>query len=193
MSMISGEQSPYRACACSAPATRVPLASRPSARGAASTLDEQGEDGFVADAHRHVVREVDPHARGCSGSLSGPSPSPILSRTMPAALPRNGRTRSQSRQRRQPGPLKANACWRKLLLVGWTGRPIGMPLVVVARYSNPPLRVAALRRSSREIVEAARPRRRPIAVWNSPAPSAVRSPHAPQMTGSARRAASPRI
>ena len=31
---------------------------------------------------------------------------------------------------------------------------------VVARYSSPPLRVAALRRSSRETVEAARPRRR---------------------------------
>lgn len=32
----------------------------------------------------------------------------------------------------------------------------------VARYFNPPLRVAALRRSSREIGEADRPRRRPI-------------------------------
>ena len=31
---------------------------------------------------------------------------------------------------------------------------------VVARYSRPPLRVDALRRSSREIVEAARPSRR---------------------------------
>src|ERR687897_2770057 len=33
---------------------------------------------------------------------------------------------------------------------------------VVARYSSPPLRVAALRRSSRETVEADRPSRRPI-------------------------------
>src|ERR671921_1671840 len=33
---------------------------------------------------------------------------------------------------------------------------------VVARYASPPLRVAALRRSSREIVDADRPSRRPI-------------------------------
>ena len=39
---------------------------------------------------------------------------------------------------------------------------------VVARYSNPPPRVAALRRSSREIVEAARPRRRPISCMEWP-------------------------
>ena len=35
-----------------------------------------------------------------------------------------------------------------------------MPLTVVARYSRPPLRVAALRRDSREIVDAARSSRR---------------------------------
>jgi hypothetical protein len=39
---------------------------------------------------------------------------------------------------------------------------------VVARYSSPPLRVAALRRSSREIVEADRPSRRPIACMEWP-------------------------
>jgi hypothetical protein len=39
---------------------------------------------------------------------------------------------------------------------------------VVARYSNPPLRVAALRLSSREIVEADRPRRRPISCMEWP-------------------------
>src|SRR5215216_3056323 len=39
---------------------------------------------------------------------------------------------------------------------------------VVARYSSPPLRVAALRRSSREIVEADRPSRRPISCMEWP-------------------------
>src|SRR5215218_2673518 len=44
---------------------------------------------------------------------------------------------------------------------------------VVARYASPPLRVAALRRSSREIVDAARPRRR--AVSRTPQPRARNS------------------
>src|SRR3954462_15856940 len=44
---------------------------------------------------------------------------------------------------------------------------------VVARYSRPPLRVAALRRSSREIVDAARPSRR--AVSRTPQPRARNS------------------
>src|SRR4051812_10502206 len=44
---------------------------------------------------------------------------------------------------------------------------------VVARYSSPPLRVAALRRSSREIVDAARPSRR--AVSRTPQPRARNS------------------
>src|SRR6476661_4847251 len=39
---------------------------------------------------------------------------------------------------------------------------------VVARYSSPPLRVAALRRSSREIVEADRPSRRATACMEQP-------------------------
>src|SRR6478672_424138 len=39
---------------------------------------------------------------------------------------------------------------------------------VVARYSSPPLRVAALRRNSREIVEADRPSRRPISCMEWP-------------------------
>ena len=43
---------------------------------------------------------------------------------------------------------------------------------VVARYSNPPLRVAALRRSSREIVDAARPAWR--AISRTPQPLAFR-------------------
>src|SRR5215212_7569152 len=44
---------------------------------------------------------------------------------------------------------------------------------VVARYASPPLRVAALRRSSREIVDAARPSRR--AVSRTPQPRARNS------------------
>src|SRR3954471_12355511 len=47
------------------------------------------------------------------------------------------------------------------------------PCAVVARYARPPLRVAALRRSSREIVDAARPSRR--AVSRTPQPRARNS------------------
>src|SRR5215213_6194108 len=48
---------------------------------------------------------------------------------------------------------------------------------VVARYSRPPLRVAALRRSSREIVEAARPSRRAMScmAWPCTRRSAISS------------------
>src|SRR5689334_16541497 len=48
---------------------------------------------------------------------------------------------------------------------------------VVARYASPPLRVAALRRSSREIVDAARPSRRAICrmPWPCARPSAISS------------------
>src|SRR6185295_237094 len=48
---------------------------------------------------------------------------------------------------------------------------------VLARYASPPLRVAALRRSSREIVDAARPSRRAISrmPWPCARPSAISS------------------
>ena len=63
-------------------------------------LNEEGLiDGFVADAHRLVVREVDRQASSNLLRAPGPGPSPILSRAMPPALPRNGRTRNGSATR----------------------------------------------------------------------------------------------
>ena len=132
-------QSPCRACgrAPSAPATRAgSQAGRQLAAQHSPTLDEQGLiDGFVADAHRRVVREVDLQPSGNLLRAPGPSPSPILSRTMPAALPRNGRTRDKSAARGHDDAGKSlldiSAQRRVKCKLGWfrpTGRPIGMPL-----------------------------------------------------------------
>jgi hypothetical protein len=90
-------------------------------------------DGFVADAHCLVMREVDRQATRNLLRTPCPGPSPVLSPTMPAPLSGHRRTGNGKAAR-----------------------------AVVARYSSPPLRVAALRRTSREIVEADRPSRRPI-------------------------------
>src|SRR3546814_14256580 len=59
--MISGETSPCRACG-RAPCSQ---AGREFTAHCALTLDEEGlRDGFVTDAHRLVVREVDRQAPG---------------------------------------------------------------------------------------------------------------------------------
>src|SRR5215203_3926603 len=119
LSMISGETKPLPRLRTRppAPATRVLI------------------NGFVADAHRPVVREVDLQPSGNLLRAPGPSPSPILSRTVPAALPRNGRTRDRSAARGHDDAGKSllhiSAQRRvecKLGRFGPTGRPIGMPL-----------------------------------------------------------------
>src|SRR6202035_5295674 len=62
-----------------------------------TTLNEEGLiDSFVADAHRLVVREVDRQASGNLLGAPGFSPSPILARVGPTALPRNGPSRHGS-------------------------------------------------------------------------------------------------
>lgn len=56
-------------------------------------------DGFVADAHRLVIREVDRQASGNLLRAPGFGPSSILAPAMLAALPRNGGTRNGSAAR----------------------------------------------------------------------------------------------
>jgi len=68
-------------------------------------------------------------------------------------------------------------CVRSLAGFGLLAERSACHCAVIARYSKPPLRVAALRRSSREIVEAARPSCRAISRTPSPRAraSAIRS------------------
>src|SRR5262249_50765274 len=92
-------------------------------------------DGFVADAHRLVVREVDWQAPGDLLGAPGFSPSPIPGRGQPTVIPPNGAT------------TNAGAAWwrdntgkpffhisaqgdveRKLGWLGAAARSIGMPL-----------------------------------------------------------------
>ncbi len=92
-------------------------------------------DGFVADAHRLVVREVDRQASGNLLRAPGLGPSSILARAMPAALPRNGGARNGSAARGYDDAgkpllhISAQGCVeRKLSRLGPTGGSIRMPL-----------------------------------------------------------------
>ena len=99
-------------------------------------LDEEGLiDGFVADAHGLVVREVDRQAPGNLFRAPGPGPSPILSLAMPAALPGDGRTGNGNTARSDDDAsqslLHISAQGRvegKLRRLRATGRSLGMPL-----------------------------------------------------------------
>ncbi len=98
---------------------------------------------------------------------------------MPAALPGHLRPRHHNPARcgdgtGQPvlhiGPQRSVT---RQLRWFWTPRcPLGMPLRGRRRYSRPPPRVAALRRSSRETVDPDLPSRRPIS--RTPQPCARR-------------------
>lgn len=75
--------------------------------------------------------------------------------------------------------LPASRSWTYLRSAGWVSSLAGFGrraarsachCAVIARYSTPPPRVAALRRNSREIVEAARPSR--AAILQTPSPRA---------------------
>ena len=161
-----------------------------AAQRASALNEERLIDGFVADAHRLVVREVDRQAPGNLLRAPGPGPSPILPRAMPAALPRT----RPDRERRTPLGrdddasqsllhISAQGRVERKLASAWGDGPIARH--ATGRSSpdtpDPPLRVAALRRSSREIVEADRPSRRPIYVHEParPHPERRRVAHQP--------------
>src|SRR5215212_1021368 len=101
-----------------------------------SALDEEClVDGFVADAHCLVVREVDRQAPGNLFRAPGPGPSPILSLAMPAAVPGHGRTGNGNAARSgddaSQSLLHISAQGRvecKLRRFRATGRSLGMPL-----------------------------------------------------------------
>ena len=111
-------------------------AGRQFAAQRSSALDEEGLiDGFVADAHRLVVREVDRQAPGNLLRAPGPGPSPILSLAMPAALPGHGGTRNGNAARSHDDASQSllhisaqGRVERKLRRFRATGRSLGMPL-----------------------------------------------------------------
>src|SRR4051812_29589503 len=107
------------------------------------------------------------HRRGCRRPCRRPFQGTTRPRT--AALPEPP-TSPASLSRTYPRRAAFTASF-----AGFGRRPArsACHCAVVARYSRPPLRVAALRRSSREIVDAARPSRR--AVSRTPQPRARNS------------------
>src|SRR3954467_15266847 len=132
-------------------------------------------DGFVADAHGLIIGEVEPQAAGgmfpapCRGPEPGP-PAPL-----PGARPRPCRPPSRRPFHGTTGPRTAapfgammtpasrSCTYRRsgsliasLADFGRRAERSACHGAVVARYARPPLRVAALRRSSREIVDGAR-------------------------------------
>lgn len=109
----------------------------------------------------------------CSGLQALAFADPLA--CMPAALPRKSGTRNGSATRVVTTP--ASGCStnvRKVLLSAslsvWVDRSdrSACHWAVDARYSRPPLRVAALRRSSWEIFKADRPSRHPISRLERP-------------------------
>src|SRR5437588_4363193 len=97
-------------------------------------------------------------------------PSPILSRSVSTTFPRHRRPDNRSPFWRDDHACQPILHIRAQLYVvrqlhGFRppGRPVGMPLRCGCPIVQPPLRVAALRRSSREIVDADRPICRAIA------------------------------
>ena len=101
-----------------------------------SALNEQRLiDGFVADAHGLVVREVDRQAAGDLLRAPCPGPSPILPRSMPAALPGHGRAGNGNAARSDDDASQSflhigAQCRveRKLRRLWAASRSLGMPL-----------------------------------------------------------------
>ena len=90
-------------------ATPARYASRPSALGAMrTTLNEQRLiDGFVADAHGLIVREVDRQAASNLLRAPGVCPPPMLPRPMPAAVPAHSGARNRSPTRSDNDPCQS--------------------------------------------------------------------------------------
>ncbi|EDP61036.1 Integrase, catalytic region [alpha proteobacterium BAL199] len=111
-------------------------ASRQLAPQCAPALNEERlVDGFVADAHGLVVREVEPQAASDLLRAPCPGPSPILPRAMPSAFPRyrragdQGATRSDDDTRQSFLHIGPQGRLRgKFRPLRPTGGSVGMPL-----------------------------------------------------------------
>ena len=114
-------------------------AGRQFAAQRASTLNEQRLiNGFMADAHGRVVREVHRQATGDLLRAPGVCPSPVLPWSVPTAFPgpRPGREQEprSEPQRRQPAPLTrphrflTPRCAPQLRLLWAASSALGVPL-----------------------------------------------------------------
>ena len=135
---------------------------------AAALHVERLVDGLVADPHRLIARKVEPQPPGDLLRAPRPRPAPVLPRPVPTALPGTAGPATAAPSGSGDGtrqPLLHIRPQRRVRHASFAGfgrraARSACHCAVVARYSSPPLRVAALRRSSREIVDAARPSRR---------------------------------
>src|SRR3954464_14085657 len=114
--------------------------------------------GLHALAHRRCCR------RPCRRPFQATAGPPTAARHGGAPAP----------DRRSCTYVRRAAVVASLALFGRRAARSACHCAVLARYSSPPLRVAALRRNSREIVDAARPSRR--AISRMPWPCARHSP-----------------
>jgi hypothetical protein len=169
--------------ACSGDAQRPPS---PQARDQVATQRapalhvERLVDGLVRDPHGVIIGEVDPEpVRDLLRAPRG-RPAAVRAAPMPATDPpdrRAGHRRAVRGHDRAREPvlhvLPQRIVGGELGHLRAPGTPIGVHWAVVARYSRPPPRVAALRRSSREMVDGDRPSRR--AISRTPQPRACRT------------------
>ena len=204
--MISGETKPLPrllvACPRHPQRSSRSQAGRQLAAQCSSALNEECLiDGFMADAHRLVVREVERQATGDLLRAPCPGPSPVLPLAMPAPLPGHGGAGNGNAARRNDDAgqpfLHIGAqgrVERKLRRLRATGRSLGMPLGGRRAILQPAAAGGCVApqlhgRSSRRTDRAGA--RSPA--WNGPAPEEARSPRAPPTRDTARRAALPRV
>ena len=126
-------------------------------------------DRLVADLHRLIVRKVVPQTlRNCSGLHAiphrrfcrGPCRRPFHGTIGPRTAAPSWATTSPAS--RSCTYARSAALIASFARFGRRADRSACHCAVLARYSRPPLRVAALRLNSRETVDAARPSRRAI-------------------------------
>ena len=126
-------------------------------------------EGLVADAHALIVWKVDPQAAGDLLRAPGVCPSPGLPRALPTALPGHRWAGNRNPARSYDDTSQSflhissqGGIPRKFCLLWAPRRALGMPLGCRRAILEAATSGAALRRSSRETVEAARPNWRAI-------------------------------
>jgi len=155
-------------------------------------------EGFMADAHGLIVREVDRQAAGDLLRTPGVCPPPILPRSMPTALPGHGRAGNKSPARSRDDAsqsflhigLQCRVERKLRLFLG--GEQLARRAIAPSSRDIPGRRfgwrrwgVAPGRSLALPALAGAQP-----PAWSSPAREAARSPPAPQTRDTGPRAAS---
>ena len=181
-------------------------ASRPKAggqfttQGAAALDEERLVDGFVADAHRLVIREVHGQAPGDLFRAPGPCPSPILSRAVSSSLPTTplvsgpGCRNRCVRCRRASLPHRSATLRSRQASSPWDDGQIVRRATGQRSRGNPDRRSAWSHCAGPHAISWRRnaPDDARSPAGCDPGRAAARCPHAPPMTGICLIAASPR-